>query len=611
MKLVPLYLVTAIFLLGNMVSYSQGDRCSSIQPFCAGDSQLVFPNSNPQSGGVPNADPGPYFGCLTTQPFPAWYYLQIGTSGDLRFTISQSENQDGSGLEIDVDFIVWGPFNEDDDYCSNSSLTIQNAVDCSYEDYATEVMTIPNAKEGEIYIVMITNYAAIPGYISLQQTNTGGGSTDCSIVGSTLGPDQRLCGEEEYVLDAENAQASQYIWYIFNVVTGAYEVLEGETGPTLTVTDTGNYKVTVISEFFGSEESDEVNIEFFDIPVANKPSPIFGCSSDDSIIFDLTSVGSVLIGNNPGNYLLRFYLDQEDFEAGDNILTPTNFQGNAGSVLATITNEESGCESPPVAIQLEVADAPSIGWNDLTPVCTDADKNFLEPLSLGEDLGPEYTYTWDPVNDPDGDGVQNPVLVLTDYPPQGIVTLEILNISSGCTNLYTTEIQRFSPPLDLLVEITGNDFEEDGYTVIANVKDENDIPATYEYRLNDGPWQIDHVIRRVPGGTHRITAREINGCGSVTSRPFRLVGYPRFFSPNGDGYNDTWNVINDASMSITRVIIFDRYGKLIKQLGPSSGGWDGTFNGRELPADDYWFLVYYSAAGNINEEYKGSFTLKR
>src|SRR5690606_41751097 len=65
----------------------------------------------------------------------------------------------------------------------------------------------------------------------------------------------------------------------------------------------------------------------------------------------------------------------------------------------------------------------------------------------------------------------------------------------------------------------------------------------------------------VPGGTHTITAREVNGCGSVTSSPFRLIGYPRFFTPNGDGYNDTWNVVNDESLTISKVIIFDRYGR--------------------------------------------------
>lgn len=610
MKLSHPGLFTVIFLLGCMVSYSQGDRCSSIQPFCAGNSQLIFPNSNPQGGGLPNAAQGPDFGCLSTQPYPAWYYLQIGTSGDLRFTISQSENQDGSGRQIDVDFIVWGPFDVDDDYCSNSSLTALNTVDCSYEPFATETMFIPNAQAGKIYIVMITNYDEIPGYISLQQTNTGGGSTDCSIVGSTLGPDRKLCGEEEVVLDATNAQASKYEWSVYNENTGTFEVIDNETGPTLTVNQSGNYQVTVISEFFGSEESDQVMIEFFDIPVANVPSVVYGCATGDMVSYDLTGASDEITGGNT-DLSVKFYLTTQDIENGNSIAGPSGFQGNVSNVLATVTSQESGCESSPVTVALETAQPPSFEWSNFIPVCTDAAGNFLTSVTIGSDLGDDYTYNWNLSNDSDGDGTQDGVLILNQYPPGGIVTLELVNTITGCIYNYTSEVRRLSPPIDIVVEISGNDFETNGYSVFGRVLDDNSGSAVYEYRLNSGSWQNDQQFDRVPGGTHTITAREVNGCGSVTSSPFRLIGYPRFFTPNGDGYNDTWNVVNDESLSISKVIIFDRYGKLIKELNPSSGGWDGTFNGYALPADDYWFLVNYRGNGTVFEEYKGNFSLKR
>jgi gliding motility-associated-like protein len=44
--------------------------------------------------------------------------------------------------------------------------------------------------------------------------------------------------------------------------------------------------------------------------------------------------------------------------------------------------------------------------------------------------------------------------------------------------------------------------------------------------------------------------------------------------------------------------LFDRYGKLIKEL-QNNIGWDGTFNGHELPATDYWFVVTRSNGKNI------------
>jgi gliding motility-associated-like protein len=83
--------------------------------------------------------------------------------------------------------------------------------------------------------------------------------------------------------------------------------------------------------------------------------------------------------------------------------------------------------------------------------------------------------------------------------------------------------------------------------------------------------------------------------------------YPKFFTPNGDGYNDTWKIkLSDFEEGLT-VKIFDRYGKLIKILKSDSDGWNGTYNEQELPATDYWFIVTRADG----KEQKGHFSLKR
>jgi gliding motility-associated-like protein len=83
--------------------------------------------------------------------------------------------------------------------------------------------------------------------------------------------------------------------------------------------------------------------------------------------------------------------------------------------------------------------------------------------------------------------------------------------------------------------------------------------------------------------------------------------YPKFFTPNGDGHNDTWNIQFSDLEKNTTVKIFDRYGKLLKELGYNSNGWDGSYTGQELPATDYWFVV----TRENGKEYKGHFSLKR
>ncbi|MFA5556434.1 MAG: T9SS type B sorting domain-containing protein, partial [Flavobacteriaceae bacterium] len=58
------------------------------------------------------------------------------------------------------------------------------------------------------------------------------------------------------------------------------------------------------------------------------------------------------------------------------------------------------------------------------------------------------------------------------------------------------------------------------------------------------------------------------------------------------------------------IYIFDRYGKLLKQLNPLGAGWDGTFNGQPLPSTDYWFKVMYTE-NKTRKEFKAHFSLKR
>lgn len=90
-----------------------------------------------------------------------------------------------------------------------------------------------------------------------------------------------------------------------------------------------------------------------------------------------------------------------------------------------------------------------------------------------------------------------------------------------------------------------------------------------------------------------------------------VIDYPCFLTPNQDGFYDTWNIIGIREFDPTaRIYIFDRFGKLIKQISPIDGGWDGTFKGNPLPSSDYWFIVEYRE-GDVPKEIKGHFTLKR
>ena len=97
-------------------------------------------------------------------------------------------------------------------------------------------------------------------------------------------------------------------------------------------------------------------------------------------------------------------------------------------------------------------------------------------------------------------------------------------------------------------------------------------------------------------------------CEELIISEVQIIDYPHYFTPNGDGIHDAWNIVGlDDS---AKIFIFDRYGKLLKQISPTGPGWNGTYNGHLLPSDDYWFTVDFVEGATIRQ-FKAHFSMKR
>lgn len=139
--------------------------------------------------------------------------------------------------------------------------------------------------------------------------------------------------------------------------------------------------------------------------------------------------------------------------------------------------------------------------------------------------------------------------------------------------------------------------------------------GNYEYAINSrqGPYQRSNFFDNITTGAHTIYVRDKNGCGITEQKIFEGLTsewFPKFFTPNGDGVNDFWQFIpldDNVGIEIGTISIFNKYGRLVKQIEPNSTGWDGNFNGTPLPASDYWFMTKSQSNKNI----QGHFTLKR
>ncbi len=143
--------------------------CLQMNPICT-NSGLNFPA---QSGNN-NIDPGNNYDCLFSQPNPTWYYLKIATPGVLNMTLSAGS---------DVDYILYGPYNSlatAQADCGSMGSPTAEVVDCSYSFVSTEYPTIPNALVGQVYVLLITNYADVEQNITL--TASGSATTDCAII---------------------------------------------------------------------------------------------------------------------------------------------------------------------------------------------------------------------------------------------------------------------------------------------------------------------------------------------------------------------------------------------------------------------------------------------
>jgi gliding motility-associated-like protein len=159
-----------LFLVFGLPSqiFAQGANCPNSDPFCTGTT-YTFPNTT-NSGDLGQID------CCGTTPNPAWYFLQIDQSGNIDITINQTA---AGGSGIDVDFVMFGPYNTLNQACN--TIPGGNVVDCSYSTAAVETANIPSAVTGQIYVLLLTNFENVPGTIQFSQTG-GSGSTDCDIV---------------------------------------------------------------------------------------------------------------------------------------------------------------------------------------------------------------------------------------------------------------------------------------------------------------------------------------------------------------------------------------------------------------------------------------------
>ncbi len=331
--------------------------------------------------------------------------------------------------------------------------------------------------------------------------------------------------------------------------------------------------------------------------IVSKPYTIPSKCDDDGtedgfVTANLTVAGITLTATQT----LTYYTNIDDALLEQNaIQDPTKYVNTTSYGIQTLyarVEENNSC-SGISAITYEVYTLPNIKTTDKLIYCLNATQPLILDAGIQSGNVNDYQYTW-------STGETTPTIAVK---AGGNYTVEVKNANQCIKNRTITVIESD-------VAIINNIKVEDislNNTITVYVTGPSS-QYLYSLDLEFGPFQESNIFEQVSAGVHYVYVTDANGCGTIKNET-NVLGIPKFFTPNGDGYHDTWNLqgISKNYKTNGAIYIFDRYGKLLKQISPLGEGWDGTYNGSQLPADDYWFTVTLEDGKNA----KGNFSLKR
>ncbi|WP_298904214.1 T9SS type B sorting domain-containing protein [uncultured Psychroserpens sp.] len=331
----------------------------------------------------------------------------------------------------------------------------------------------------------------------------------------------------------------------------------------------------------------EFNLQVNPLPVANQPDSLEACDDDFDgfFAFDLTQQNAqILGGQNPNTFTVTYHNDAISANNGTADLGTTYEAINGETIFVRVEHNITGCHST-TQFMTVVFDKPVVDIDDQV-IC-------LENLPLivsanTNNAGDTYLWSTNETT-PEIEITQIGTYSVTVTTPNGCETTRIFSVSeSEAATIEITETVDFSDPNNITVTISG----------IGN----------YLYQLDNDPPQETGFFENVSLGYHTITIIDLNGCSEVT-KEIVVIDAPKFFTPNNDGYFDTWHITGVETLTGTIVYIYDRYGKLLKTLDSNSRGWDGQYNGHLMPANDYWFVANVKK-DNISFQVKGHFSLR-
>ncbi|TVZ10547.1 gliding motility-associated-like protein [Cellulophaga sp. RHA_52] len=588
------------FTLGLLSAGAQVSAdCSNAIPIC---------NNTPTNGGTDGYGVDDFGGAAETgclertlsgaiESNSAWYRFKTGEAGQLGFNISFDSAEDWdyalykasdcANLEDPVRCNFFD--NGDGNSFTGVGEDPTGATNVQYEDWLT-------VEAGEEYYLLINNFSNVnsgfsiqfSGQIFIDYPNT---ALDCSIINNLLGSPIAACDGDIVRLDATTPNTASYTWYR-DIGLGFTEIL-GETNAFLDVTTDALYRVEVVLNTADVIISD-VQVAFSTAPTTNPITDVTLCQED--LPFNLTTKSSeALGGQSASDFIISYHATPAD-AINNSLSLPMQYSPAVGAItvyVRTTSVKNPKCFDVSEEFEFTVVE---------TPISTINTEVFLCEGATSETIGEtnpnvNYSYNWQ-------SGETTPTIQVFSA---GTYVLDISSVAFGVTCVNTIVVEVVVGQTPSISNVLIEDFNANNTVTV-----ETDIDGNFEYQIDTLPVQDSNVFTNVSAGAHTVTIIDKNGCGYATE-DIVVVGFDNYFTPNGDGINDTWKITGMESLQQPVVHIFDRYGKLLKEL-KGSDTWNGTYGGRLLPESDYWFkLNYINTVGDrvTAKHISSHFTLKR
>lgn len=493
----------------------------------------------------------------------------------------------GSTIGVDGFFLKLGsctnsiPFIQSpQNFCIQQNATINSIAitgqNIKWYDAPTNGNLLPNT----IALVNGTTYYAsqtingcesirVPVLVQIQNTPTPTGNAN-----------QSFCSTQNATVADIVTNGTNIIWYDSATNT---TLLANST----VLTNNTTYYATQTINGCESLNRLDVTINLINTLNATNYSEIICDDINDNIeVRNLTSYNANLISST-GNVFSYYNSYNDALNQNGEIINFANHNLALGTNTFYVRIDSPNTCFQIVTLTLELVSKPMIPINDIEPLC--------EGKNITLNGGNNYdSYTW-------STGETSQIITITQPGNYSVVVTE----NHGTTTCTSTKsFVVVNSNIATIQEIISSDWTDNNNTITVLLN--NSSQGDYEFSLNGIDFQNSNVFNNLEAGEYTVFVRDKNGCGMVSGELYLLM-YPKFFTPNGDGYNDFWKIKFSNNEPNLTVKIFDRYGKLLKQLGKNSIGWDGKYLGEDVPSSDYWFVV----TRENGKEYKGHFSLKR